>query len=167
RSSSPRTSPSLSSPAPPTTAIYTLSLHDALPISPETIRQVYKLDRPVADFEATLAALCETDMEVVPHIVIGLHYGRILGEAGHLDRKSTRLNSSHVKISYAVFCLKKKKETTRVQLLAMSRKLLLMSLLLQLVQFHQDNMLKVRDGLIFVYWQPVCLFSLAIRIVLR
>src|SRR6201989_3059437 len=30
----------------------------------------------------------------------------------HLDRKSTRLNSSHVEISYAVFCLKKKKETT-------------------------------------------------------
>src|SRR5690606_41495427 len=30
---------------------------------------------------------------------------------GHLDRKSTRLNSSHVKISYAVFCLKKKKHT--------------------------------------------------------
>src|SRR5690606_40562747 len=30
---------------------------------------------------------------------------------GRLDRKSTRLNSSHVKISYAVFCLKKKKET--------------------------------------------------------
>src|SRR6266496_6296111 len=35
------------------------------------------------------------------------------GEAGHgrtLDRKSTRLNSSHVEISYAVFCLKKKKK---------------------------------------------------------
>ena len=46
----------------------------------ETIREVYHLDRPVEDFEATLAALCETKMEVVPHIVIGLHYGRILGE---------------------------------------------------------------------------------------
>src|SRR5690606_41610379 len=32
------------------------------------------------------------------------------GGQGHLDRKSTRLNSSHVKISYAVFCLKKKKK---------------------------------------------------------
>lgn len=53
--------------------------------SPETIRQVYRLDRPVADFEATLAALCATTMEVVPHIVIGLHYGRILGEAAALD----------------------------------------------------------------------------------
>ena len=53
--------------------------------SAETIRQVYKLDRPVADFEATLAALCATRMEVTPHIVIGLHYGRILGEATALD----------------------------------------------------------------------------------
>jgi hypothetical protein len=50
-----------------------------------TIRDVYHLDRPVADFEATLAALCDTRMEVVPHIVIGLHYGRILGEAAALD----------------------------------------------------------------------------------
>jgi hypothetical protein len=53
--------------------------------SEETIRDVYHLDRPVEDFEATLAALCATRMEVVPHIVIGLHYGRILGEANALD----------------------------------------------------------------------------------
>lgn len=51
----------------------------------ETIRDVYHLDRPVADFEETLAALCETRMEVVPHIVIGLHYGRVVGEASALD----------------------------------------------------------------------------------
>ncbi|HWA39484.1 MAG TPA: radical SAM protein [Burkholderiales bacterium] len=51
----------------------------------ETIREVYHLERPVADFEATLAALCGTRMEVVPHIVIGLHYGRILGEQNALD----------------------------------------------------------------------------------
>ena len=51
----------------------------------ETINQVYHLDRPVADFEETLAALCATSMEVVPHIVIGLHYGKILGEANALD----------------------------------------------------------------------------------
>jgi lipoyl synthase len=53
--------------------------------SDETIRDVYHLDRPVADFEATLAALCATKMEVVPHIVVGLHYGRILGEPVALD----------------------------------------------------------------------------------
>jgi uncharacterized radical SAM superfamily protein len=50
-----------------------------------TIRDVYHLDRPVADFEATMAALCATSMEIVPHIVIGLHYGRLLGETAALD----------------------------------------------------------------------------------
>jgi uncharacterized radical SAM superfamily protein len=53
--------------------------------SEQTIRQVYHLDRPVDDFEATLAALCATSMEVVPHIVIGLHYGRIVGETRALE----------------------------------------------------------------------------------
>ncbi|HEU4350707.1 MAG TPA: radical SAM protein [Burkholderiales bacterium] len=53
--------------------------------SADTIREVYHLDRPVEDFEATLAALCGTTMEVVPHIVIGLHYGRIVGERAALD----------------------------------------------------------------------------------
>ncbi len=51
----------------------------------ETIKQVYHLDRTVDEFEQTLAALCATKMEIVPHIVIGLHYGRILGEANALD----------------------------------------------------------------------------------
>ena len=51
----------------------------------ETINQVYNLDRSVDDFEQTLAALCATSMEVTPHIVIGLHYGEILGEANALD----------------------------------------------------------------------------------
>jgi hypothetical protein len=51
----------------------------------ETIREVYHLDRPVEDFEATVAALCATSMQISPHIVIGLHYGRILGEENALD----------------------------------------------------------------------------------
>jgi uncharacterized radical SAM superfamily protein len=51
----------------------------------ETIRDVYHLDRPVEDFEATLQALCATSMEITPHIVIGLHYGRLLGETNALD----------------------------------------------------------------------------------
>src|SRR5207302_2946970 len=38
----------------------------------------------------------------------------LIGEDGLRDRKSTRLNSSHVKISYAVFCLKKKKKKTKL-----------------------------------------------------
>lgn len=50
-----------------------------------TVRDVYHLDRPVADFEAALAALCATTMRVVPHIVIGLDRGRIVGEHAALD----------------------------------------------------------------------------------
>ncbi len=53
--------------------------------SDETIRDVYHLNRPVEDFEASLSVLCQTNLEVVPHIVIGLHYGRILGETNALD----------------------------------------------------------------------------------
>ncbi|MDH3514741.1 MAG: radical SAM protein, partial [Gammaproteobacteria bacterium] len=51
----------------------------------ETVTQVYHLKRPVADFERTLETLVATNMKVVPHIVIGLHYGRLLGERRALD----------------------------------------------------------------------------------
>src|SRR5690606_39390485 len=51
--------------------------------------------------------------EIIPETHRSGHQNRAtLGLAIGLDRKSTRLNSSHVKISYAVFCLKKKKSTT-------------------------------------------------------
>ena len=46
----------------------------------DTITQVYHLRRPVEDFERSLEALVATRMKVVPHIVIGLHYGALLGE---------------------------------------------------------------------------------------
>jgi uncharacterized radical SAM superfamily protein len=48
--------------------------------SQDTITQVYHLKRSVEDFEASLAALVSTQMRVVPHIVLGLHYGKLLGE---------------------------------------------------------------------------------------
>src|SRR2546427_2831961 len=71
-----------------TTEIYTLSLHDALPICPA---------------DKTEQVACR------PAIQHGLA-GEQHHPAAHprLDRKSTRLNSSHSQISYAVFCLKKK-----------------------------------------------------------
>src|SRR5437870_12967391 len=71
--------------APATTDIYTLSLHDALPIS--------------------------TDLTEPSYYLTGFRFknDRVFGEG---DRKSTRLNSSHVSISYAVFCLKKKINVT-------------------------------------------------------
>jgi len=53
--------------------------------SQETITQVYHLKRTVDDFEATLESLVKTKMKVVPHIVIGLHYGKLLGEWNALE----------------------------------------------------------------------------------
>src|SRR5437868_13857921 len=85
--------------APPTTAIYTLSLHDALPIS--------LLRRALADADA------DRGVRVLDRLGHRLLASRAQDRQGGgdpaEDRKSTRLNSSHVSISYAVFCLKKKK----------------------------------------------------------
>src|SRR2546429_2632189 len=77
-----------------TTEIYTLSLHDALPIYLDVLEKVSiveMIDRTVVDGTGQV--------------------GRIAAARGQhdRDRKSTRLNSSHGYISYAVFCLKKKK----------------------------------------------------------
>src|SRR5690625_6191873 len=52
------------------------------------------------------------------HMVADARLNMKQHEQGHGDRKSTRLNSSHVAISYAVFCLKKKKEDVTVRQLA-------------------------------------------------
>lgn len=51
----------------------------------DTIREVYHLDRPVADFEASLAHLVDTGLTVVPHVVAGLHFGTLRGEARALE----------------------------------------------------------------------------------
>src|SRR5438874_13366028 len=81
-----------------TTEIYTLSLHDALPISE---RQPPLPRHPDGDLDRA----ARRDVVPVPAGAQGLP-----AERGSRDRKSTRLNSSHVEISYAVFCLKKKKK---------------------------------------------------------
>src|SRR3712207_7552666 len=87
-----------------TTEIYTLSLHDALPISPRFT--VGKRCPPLGHDNAGDA------VQTVPiragNEEILLLKKRLSGE----DRKSTRLNSSHANISYAVFCLKKKKTSS-------------------------------------------------------
>src|SRR3712207_7828822 len=87
-----------------TTEIYTLSLHDALPIS-----EVYA-ERWVAaakTLERGLAVARSTNQD---RLLIPLSGWRAMALCNALDRKSTRLNSSHANISYAVFCLKKKKK---------------------------------------------------------
>src|SRR3712207_9335001 len=89
-----------------TTEIYTLSLHDALPISAgELADGLHLLRRAYAAFHLA-------DLVLGPLAAdLGLRAGQRHGEVHRLgeDRKSTRLNSSHANISYAVFCLKKKK----------------------------------------------------------
>src|SRR5688572_31995453 len=72
------------------TAIYTLSLHDALPI----LSGLHNAWTRAGDYHPTFG--CD-----LPRKLYGV-------EVLLLDRKSTRLNSSHSQISYAVFCLKKK-----------------------------------------------------------
>src|SRR2546428_8698967 len=80
-----------------TTEIYTLSLHDPLPIS---------LALQPGDLDFDVARLTGRPGEVAqPAAQLGRHHRLELR-----DRKSTRLNSSHDQISYAVFCLKKKKK---------------------------------------------------------
>src|SRR3712207_7396888 len=88
-----------------TTEIYTLSLHDALPIS----RDPQLVHADVGDEDVARA---ERLADLPQHARRPHREGVVLG-AG--DRKSTRLNSSHANISYAVFCLKKKKKELRSQ----------------------------------------------------
>src|SRR2546427_8352813 len=87
-----------------TTEIYTLSLHDALPISHrlEAIAQV-------PGFDLLRERGRSIKHQVMDHLDFYLEQFSTNVEARGGDRKSTRLNSSHSQISYAVFCLKKKK----------------------------------------------------------
>src|SRR5256885_6968127 len=86
-----------------TTEIYTLSLHDALPISPrDDPDRIREVDDPGAVGGEPAHAL--GDLE---HDGNGAQCLAEAAGAGRLDRKSTRLNSSHLVISYAVFCLQK------------------------------------------------------------
>src|SRR5207245_9122867 len=98
-----------------TLCVYTLSLHDALPISRLDVRRVDAVEEVpehlgLSDERGHTALLELVAPCVADHVVDGLF--RETEVLWHLlDRKSTRLNSSHGSISYAVFCLKKKTNT--------------------------------------------------------
>src|SRR5438309_8531245 len=81
------------------TVIYTLSLHDALPIFPDSLRP-WRL--------APTPSVRETLLPPAQGQRCALELALPIVHAPLVDRKSTRLNSSHSSISYAVFCLKKK-----------------------------------------------------------
>src|SRR3712207_7380727 len=86
-----------------TTEIYTLSLHDALPISGEAAKT--RATRTATSPES--GARRNGGQALSSTLALAVLSARsVSGE----DRKSTRLNSSHANISYAVFCLKKKKK---------------------------------------------------------
>src|SRR5262245_64564534 len=95
----------------PPSDLYTLSLHDALPIS-----YLVPLLVVVLNSLRTAEEIAQTSMIGWPRQWAWGNYAVAWGDfciaqtcAGIRDRKSTRLNSSHLGISYAVFCLKKKK----------------------------------------------------------
>src|SRR5688572_32007727 len=88
-----------------TTEIYTLSLHDALPI--------YADEGAGIEFGAVFHVLAfQTEPLLQVFFIADKHVAMadnlVQNTNSFLDRKSTRLNSSHSQISYAVFCLKKK-----------------------------------------------------------
>src|SRR5688572_33503300 len=86
-----------------TTEIYTLSLHDALPIS------------AAAYVNRDIKIACSRQEWKTPPTRPGIDVG-LSARSPVGDRKSTRLNSSHSQISYAVFCLKKKKKKNNTQI---------------------------------------------------
>src|SRR5699024_12642212 len=97
-------SAALSLPTPPSTSsTYPLSLHDALPIFNQSVPINAPLIPALLGVEDEKLVKKSTLRCVIPFLNISK------------DRKSTRLNSSHVSISYAVFCLKKKKKKKTLQ----------------------------------------------------
>src|SRR3712207_6880603 len=84
-----------------TTEIYTLSLHDALPI----LRRKWARE---LDYRLMKELWCYQGNRISVRFEYESHDES--GQWSRRDRKSTRLNSSHANISYAVFCLKKKKK---------------------------------------------------------
>src|SRR5690625_7255561 len=86
------------------TGIYSLSLHDALPIlTHDPVSGTPRGSAPRGGHPCVhLEGGCGISSQCTTR-----------GHSGRRDRKSTRLNSSHVAISYAVFCLKKKKKNNK------------------------------------------------------
>src|SRR5690606_41598992 len=102
--------------SPAHTVTYTLSLHAALPIlGINRGRLGFLTDILPSEIESRVGQVLDGDYHIEPRFLLDLEVRRgktVVGEGSALndvvllDRKSTRLNSSHVKIAYAVFCLK-------------------------------------------------------------
>src|SRR5690554_7614953 len=92
-----------------TTEIYTLSLHDALPILGMIVKKQFFITIWIISSRVRCCKIFFINCSR-SHIV---HKMKVEVGTQIKDRKSTRLNSSHVRISYAVFCLKKKKKNKK------------------------------------------------------
>src|SRR5690606_39730510 len=111
-----RARPRLVATPPAPSAVLPLSLHDALPISDRFAVgevRVHHLGKQRVGPEHAQQVVLEAQIELAEAGVAltARAAAQLVVDTPALDRKSTRLNSSHVKISYAVFCLKKKKKT--------------------------------------------------------
>src|SRR5437868_13080813 len=95
-----------------TTEIYTLSLHDALPILQRIEQETGGLNADVGKLRVEKWKVDSSTKHQASENIgsIQRNVTAALPALIAADRKSTRLNSSHVSISYAVFCLKKKKK---------------------------------------------------------
>src|SRR3712207_8759595 len=94
-----------------TTEIYTLSLHDALPISRRAVQEGPYAGNRLGQDDAHPPVQVAEGLQV-PFVYRHHRYHTLRIHLHELDRKSTRLNSSHANISYAVFCLEKKNHTS-------------------------------------------------------
>jgi len=70
--------------------------------SDETIREIYNLDRRIEDYDASLGAL-EEEVPVVPHVLVGLHYGRLKGEFAALRMISRHRCAAVIVIGFTPF----------------------------------------------------------------
>src|SRR5690606_41729865 len=97
-----------------TTALFSLSLHrrssDLYPVVPRLGLQ-WRVSNAIVIKGGAYFALTSEALMAGLEVEVSADFGFAWARIAFGDRKSTRLNSSHVKISYAVFCLKKKKRS--------------------------------------------------------
>src|SRR5258705_6996534 len=91
----------------------TINAASVAAIAPYTHVRGWRTSRSISSRFGTASSATESYLACSASAIARHDCTRAMAEALHADRKSTRLNSSHLGISYAVFCLKKKKKTNK------------------------------------------------------